>query len=68
MDWASILSADFAFLGAEVEALQKAGADFIHFDVMDNHFVPNLTFGPCVCKLSVLTFKYHRCPSYDREC
>ena len=46
----SILSADFARLGEEVTALQKSGADFIHFDVMDNHFVPNLTFGPCVCK------------------
>ena len=46
----SILSADFARLGEEVTALQKSGVDFIHFDVMDNHFVPNLTFGPCVCK------------------
>lgn len=46
----SILSADFARLGEEVTALQKSGVDFIHFDVMDNHFVPNLTFGPCICK------------------
>ena len=46
----SILSADFARLGEEVTALEKSGVDFIHFDVMDNHFVPNLTFGPCICK------------------
>jgi ribulose-phosphate 3-epimerase len=46
----SILSADFARLGEEVRAIEAAGAALVHFDVMDNHYVPNLTIGPLVCE------------------
>ena len=59
----SVLSADFAQLGAEVRAITEAGADYVHVDVMDGHFVPNLTIGPMVVKAlrphSKLPFDVH---------
>ena len=66
-----MLSSDFSKLGEEIKALEKAGADWIHLDIMDSHFVPNLTFGPLVVQslrpLSSLPFDAHLMVSHPEQ-